>query len=207
MQSTIQSAPRSRSLFGRVADRLRPQPPSPPTPRPPGINQEAWAKNVERARISPQLTVHELGLIVFGETQSYSDRPDSNEPIVTARQELAHAILNADEKWGPRRMTYASTHGAVEPSERALSNAAVRAAYESSMQAAREAFLSGTDPTNGAVHAIAKRTPTRANHVFAGSNARPEGVPISTQSGPYNNAYTRGDMKSAVGWLNTYREK
>ena len=182
-------------------------PPPPPSPPPPKVDESAWAKSVERARISDQLRVHDIGLIVFGETQSYSDRPDSNEPIVIARQKLAHTVINADDKWGPRRMTYASTHGAVEPSERALSNPAVRAAYESSMQAAREAFLSGTDPTNGAIFAIAKPNPSRSNHVFTGRNARPEGVPISTQSGPYNNSYTGGDMSSRVGWLNTYIDR
>ena len=103
-------------------------PPPPPSPPPPKVDESAWAKSVERARISDQLRVHDIGLIVFGETQSYSDRPDSNEPIVIARQKLAHTVINADDKWGPRRMTYASTHGAVEPSERALSNPAVRAA-------------------------------------------------------------------------------
>jgi len=168
------------------------------------VDESAWARSVERARISDQLRVHDLGLIVFGETQSYSDRPDSNEPIVVARQKMAHTVINADQKWGARRDRYASTHGAVEPSANALSNPAVRAAYESSMKAAREAYLSGPDPTNGAVFAIAKRTPERSNHRFSGRNARPQGVPISTQSGPYNNSYTDRDMPSRVAWLNTY---
>jgi hypothetical protein len=74
-------------------------PPLPP-PTPPKVDERAWARNVEMARISSYLgTVHDLGLIVFGETQSYSDRPDSNESIGAARQKLAHSILNADAKW------------------------------------------------------------------------------------------------------------
>jgi hypothetical protein len=208
MQSTIQSAPKSRSLLGRIADRLVHQPPLPPSPRPPGVNQNTWDRNVEQTHISDSLgTVHDLGLIVFGETQSYSDRPDSNESIETAREEMAHTIINADEKWGALREKYASTHGAVEPPESALKNPAVLAAYKSSMQAAREAFLSGNDPTNGAVHAIAKKTASRSNHVFTGPQAKSEGVPISTQAGPYNNSYTGGDMPSRVAWLNTYYYK
>ena len=182
-----------------------PLPPPPPRPTPPKVDETAWAKNVERARMSPQLTVHELGLIVFGETQSYSDRPDSNEPIDVARQKLAHTVINADEKWGPQRGTLASTHGAVEPSENALRNAAVRAAYESSMKAAREAYLSGADPTNGAVFIYQAATPDRSNLRYRGG--RPQGVPISTQSGPYNNSYTRGQVKTPTAWLNTYWDR
>jgi hypothetical protein len=177
----------------------------PPSPRPPGVDQSAWDRNVEQTHISDSLgTVHDLGLIIFGETQSYTDRPDSNKPIETAREEMAHAIINADEKWGFDRPRYASTHGAVEPPESALNNPTVRAAYESSMKAAREAFLSGNDPTNGAVWAIAKKTASRSNHVFTGPHAKPEGVPISTQAGPYNNSYTGPDMPSRMAWLNTY---
>jgi hypothetical protein len=182
--------------------------PPPPRPSPPKVDEKAWARNVEQARISPYLgTVHDLGLIVFGETQSYTDRPDSNEPIVMARQKLAHSIINADQKWGTQRIRFASTHGAVEPPERVLINPAARAAYESSIGAAREAFLSGGDPTNGAVFAIAKKSPARSNHIFTGPGARPDGVPISTQSGPYNNSYLAGDMPSSTAWLNTYLDK
>jgi hypothetical protein len=179
--------------------------PVPPSLRPPGVDQNAWERNVEQTKISDSLgTVHDPGLIIFGETQSYSDRSDSNEPIEKAREEMAHSILNADEKWGFDRPKWASTHGAIEPSENALKNKDVRAAYESSMKAAREAFLSGSDPTNGAVYAIANKTASRSNHVFTGPQANPEGVPISTQAGPYNNSYTGRDMHSRTAWLNTY---
>jgi hypothetical protein len=230
MQSTINSAPKGRSRFGGRAGRNGPgdhwvtihgnhvlihegqdlvqRDTLPLRPRPPGVDQSAWDRNVEQTHISDSLgTVHDLGLIVFGETQSYSDRPDSNEPIEVARQELAHAVINGDEKWGAARTMHARTHGAIEPSESALQNPAVRAADESSMKAAREAFLSGNDPTNGAVFAIANKTASRSNHVFAGPQAKPEGVPISTQAGPYNNSYTGGDMPSRVAWLNTYYYK
>jgi len=179
--------------------------PPPPRPTPPGVNQEAWAKNVERTRISPQLTVHELGLIVFGETQPFADGSDFNEPITLGRQKLAHTIINADEKWGARRQRYASTHGPVEPSENALQNPAVRTSYESSMTAAREAYLSDVDPTNGAVFFYLGGTPSRANRVLSGY--RPQGVPLSTQSGPYNNSYTGRDVKSRTVWLNTYWDR
>ncbi len=61
----------------------------------------------------------------------------------------AHAIINGD-----RKLEYARprTAGAIEPSDEELRNPAIRAAYESSMRAARRAYLSPTDPTNGAEH-------------------------------------------------------
>ena len=67
--------------------------PPPPAPQPPPVNQAAWEKSVEQAKISDSLgSVHDLGLIVFNETQSYSDRADSNEPLGTARGKMAHSI-------------------------------------------------------------------------------------------------------------------
>jgi hypothetical protein len=180
--------------------------PPPPSPQPPPVDQSAWEKSVEQAKVSDSLgTVHDLGLILFNETQSYSDRPDSNEPLDVARLKMAHSIINADQKWGAERMKMASAALPIEPSEKALSNPAVRTAYNSSMKAAREAYLSGSDPTSGAVFSIQKPTPDRSNHKFP--NGRPQGVPISTQSGPYNNRYTTGQVPSNTAWLNTYWDK
>jgi len=178
----------------------------PPPPPPPPVNQSAWEKSLEQARISDSLgTVHDLGLIVFNESQSYSDRPDSNEPIDTAREKMAHSVMNADQKWGAERMRNAKTALPIEASEKALSNPTVRAAYDSSMKGAREAYLNGNDPTNGAVFSIQKPTPDRSNYVF--QKGRPQGVPLSTHSGPYNNTYTKGQVPSSTAWLNTYWDK
>jgi hypothetical protein len=131
------------------------QVPPPPPPQPPPVNQSAWEKSVEQARISDSLgAVHDLGLIVFNETQSYSDRPDSNEPLDVAREKMAHSIMNADQKYGADRQRLAGTASPIEPSANAVRNPTVRAAYDSSMKAAREAYLSGTDPTSGATFSI-----------------------------------------------------
>ena len=188
-----------------IAGLSQKQVPPPPSPPPPKVDENAWAKSVERARISNQLRVHDLGLIVFNETQSYKDWPDANEPIVVARQKLAHAVINADQKWDADRMTWAKTARPIEPSENALRNPTVRAVYDSSMKAAREAYLSGDDPTNGAVFAIQMTDPGRSNYKFEGG--RPQGVPISTQSGPYNNSFPNKRVPSRTAWLNTYWDR
>jgi hypothetical protein len=66
--------------------------PPPPQPQPPPVNQSAWEKSVEQAHVSDDLTVHGVGLSVFGETQSLAELPESNEPIDTAREKVAHMI-------------------------------------------------------------------------------------------------------------------
>ena len=194
MQSTNTNA-RSGSFWGRLADRLIRQPPPPPSPRPPGVDQ-GWAKSVERARIIEGLNVHQVGLSVFGETQSLSDQPGSNESIDAAREKVAHVILNGAQLRGAKRP---SVHPAIEPSVEVLRNPAVLAAYESSMRAAREAYLSGTDPTQGAIYLYLPITPDRSNRQFPNAS-----VPLRTQSGPYNNSFPNRDVPSNRAWVNTY---
>lgn len=173
----------------------------PPSPQPPKVDQGAWGKSVEQKKLK-DLTVHDVGLIVFNESQSYSDHKDSNEPIGTAREKVAHVIINGDAKWGPDRTKNARSALAVEPSAKALSNPDVRAAYDSSMKAAREAYLSGSDPTNGALFHFQATTPDRSNHVYPRGD--PQGVPLRTQSGPYKNSYPNTQVPSPTVWLNNY---
>jgi len=199
------NTPDDRSWWDELINGLtQKQLPPPPAPQPPPVNQSAWEKSVEQTKITDSFgSVQDLGLIIFNETQSYLDRPDSNEPLDVAREKLGHAIMNADQKWGAARMHNASTALPIEPSQKALSNPAVRTAYNSSMRAAREAYLSGSDPTNGAVFSIQKPTSDRSNHTF--TNGKREGVPISTQSGPYHNSFpNKKNMPSSTAWLNTY---
>jgi hypothetical protein len=181
------------------------QQPPPPAPQPPPVDQSAWDKSVEQAKISDSLgTAHDLGLRVYQETKSFSDRPDSNEPLDAAREKVAWSIMNADKQWGSNRQQMASTASPIEPSANELNDPAARAAYESSMKAAREAYLGWSDPTNGAVHFYQAPTPDRGNLTYR--NGNPQGVRLSTQSGPYNNSYTKGQVKSKSVWLNTYHE-
>ncbi len=184
------------SWLDRAVDILKPQPGPPPKPPAPPVDQGAWRESVEQTHVAPGLTVRDVGLSVFGETRSLRDRPGSNEPIGVARQKVAHAIINGAEKWGADRMKHASTALPIEPSEKQKRDPATHAAYESSMKAAREAHLSGHDPTNGALHFNIRATPERSN--WKGGHS------ISTQSGPYNNSFVAGDFPSHTAWLNTY---
>jgi hypothetical protein len=191
------------SFFDRVLDRFKPQPP-PPEPQPPPVNQGAWDQSVEEYKLK-NLTVHDVGLIVFNESRSFSERPDSNESIDSAREKMAHVVINGDEKYGSDRQKVAGTALPVEPSQQALKDPNTRAAYDSSMRAAREAFLSGSDPTGGATHLNQRVNSDRGNLKYPKGD--PNGLPISTQSGPYNNSYTKGKVPSNEAWLNTYKEK
>jgi len=160
------------------------------------VHEGEWHKSVERKEVVPGLTVHDVGMSAFGKTKSLHDRQGSDEPIGAARQKVVHAIISGAEKWGPDRMKHASTALPIELSEREKRDPATHAAYESSMNAAREAYLSGHDPTHGALHFNTRSTPERSN--WKGRH------PISTQSGPYNNSFVAGDFPSRTAWLNTY---
>jgi hypothetical protein len=70
------------------------------------------------------------------------------------------------------------------------------------MRAARRAYLSPTDPTNGAGHMYFPTTPTQEN--FLPKPYNPPAYRIKTQSGPYNNSYPNPDVPSRTVWLNTY---
>lgn len=200
--SRRQSGASKESLLDRAVDRVKPQPEPPPHSHAPAVNQHAWAQSVEQTRVVPGLTVHDIGLSVFGETRSFRDRPGSNEPISAARQKVAHAIINGRELAHQTGNKPPTVHAPVEPSKEALHSPEVRAAYDSSMQAAREAYLSGHDPTRGATHLFLRTTPDRSNWKFKGGTA--EGLTLSTQSGPYNNSYVKGDVPSHTAWINTY---
>lgn len=183
----------------------QPQVPPPPAPQPPPVDQTAWEKSVEQAKLSDPLgTVHDLGLRIYQETKSYSDRPDANESIDSAREKMAWTILNGDQKWGFDRQKHASTAAPVEPSTQELTNPATVAAYQSSMRAAREAYLGWKDPTNGALHLNARVDPGQYNWKPKGMTGA--GKPIKTHSGPYDNSYTKGDAPSSLVWLNTYED-
>ncbi len=189
------------SWLERAIDVFKPQPGSPPKPHAPHVDQSAWNQSVEQKHVIPGLTVRQVGLSVFGETRSLHDRPGSNEPIGAARQRVAHAMINDAELSHRTVKPRNAVHAPVEPSGKALRNPEERAAYESSMHAAREAYLSGHDPTNGATNFRLHPTPNRSNWKFP--KGTPEGLTLSTQSGPNDNSFL-GDVKSHTAWVDTY---
>jgi hypothetical protein len=191
-----QSGSSKGSWLDRAVDTFKRQPGPPPKPAAPPVHEDEWQKSVERKEVVPGLTVRDVGLSIFGETKSLHDRPGSNESLGSARQKVAHMIINGAEKWGLDRVKFASTALPIEPSDKEKRDPATRAAYESAMNAAREAYLSGHDPTNGALHFNIRSTPNRSD--WKGQ------FPISTQSGPYSNSFVKGDVKSHTTWINTY---
>jgi hypothetical protein len=191
------TAPNARreSWLDRVIDRIKPQPSLPDPPAPPPVDQTQWERSADAHKLDT-LTVHDVGLIVFNETQSFTDRDNANETIGAAREKVAHVIMNGDEKLGRNRPISARP---IEPSAKALKDPRTRASYDSSLKTAREAYLSPTDPTHGATHFKFVSNGSRSEQRF-GQTA----LPIRTQSGPFNNSYTGRDVHSKRVYVNTY---
>ena len=137
------------------------------------------------------IAIKEVGNIIFNETRSLS-----GEGIQEARLNIAHAIFNADTKYGKNRSRYAktapSTVGEIPKSE--------QAAYEASQLAAKSAYLQRTsncdvDPTQGAT-----------NFNFRNSSSRKPffGLKIRTQVGPLNNSYPTTHLNASGVYANTY---
>src|SRR5258707_14818793 len=200
--SSRQSGAHKASWLDRAVDILKPQPGPPPKPHAPPVHEGEWHKSVERKQIVPGLTVHDVGLSIFGETRSLHDRPGSSEPIDTARQRVAPAIINDAELSQRTGKPRNAVHPPTELSEKVKGNREERAAYESSLRAAREAFLSGHDPTRGATHFNMRPRPDRSNWKFP--NGTPEGLTLSTQSGPYDDSLPDTNAGADTTRLNTY---
>ena len=158
--------------------------------------------NLSNSNKVNELTVYDIGLIVFNEIQSYKDTNHANEPIGSARQKIAHTIINADTEFGPKRNKLAPTASPIEPSAKALQDPRTRAAYQSSLTAAREAYLSLNDPTHGATNFVFRTTPDRSNLKF--KHGTPEGLPLKTQSGPFENSYLKHGVPSKRVYVDTF---
>lgn len=196
-----QNGASKESLLDRAIDRVKPQRGPPPRPLAPAVDgQDEWHKSVERKQVVPGLTVHDVGLSVYGETRSLQDRPGSTEPLSSTRQKIAHAMINDAELAHQTGRPRQTVHPPIEPSDKVKRQE--HAAYESSLRAAREAYLSGHDPTNGATHFNMRPRPDRSNWRF--KNGTPEGLSVSTLSGPYDNSFPNKNAPAHTTWVNTY---
>jgi len=168
------SSSQGGGVLNWLLDRIAPLSPAPESPVSPAVDQDAWNQSVEAHKINA-LTVHDVGLIVFGETQSVMDHDNANKTVDSAREKAAHVAINGDTQYGLKRPVMAPP---IKPTAEALKNPQVSQAYESSMKAARESFLSPTDPTNGAPHMNMRPIPDRSN--FKAGNPNSEGYAIKT---------------------------
>jgi len=133
------------------------------------------------------LSDEEYDAIIFNETRSMSG-PHAK----LAREQIAHALMNADETWGPRRSIYARTaENVARPPE------VERGIYQASADAVAEAKRqrsAGSDPTGGALYFRFTTSPTKEPFNKA---------PLRTQV-ELHNSFTRGDVPSSTAYLATY---
>lgn len=193
---SVAQAQHGPSWLDHALDKIKPQPAPPRSPPPPPVDRTNWEHSVDAHKVKT-LTVHDVGLIVFNETRSFTDRDNANDSLLAARNKISHAIMNGDEQLGRKRPV---TAPALEPSQKALENPTVRAAYEASLRAAREAYLDPTDPTHGAIHFKFLPNADRSNQKF-GTGAK---LPLKTQSGPFNNSFQKNDVHSREVYVDTY---
>jgi RHS repeat-associated protein len=146
--------------------------------------------NEPEAKVQTTLSEQEIGNIVFNETRSLN-----GTGVQAARENIAHAIINADEKWGSNRSTYAGTAPATV-TENAKNTDAEQ--YKSSQKAASDAVSTHleNDPTNGAVFFNFRSNDSRSNF---------QGAEIQTQVGPLNNSYPTADLPGTGIYANTYK--
>lgn len=133
------------------------------------------------------LSDEEYAGIIFNETRSFS-----GPSVQAAREQIAHALINADETWGPERSRYAKTASATARPAKAEEGALQSA--RGAVAAARAQRAKGVDSTRGAVFFRFPTTPTR--EPFNGRS-------IKTQH-QVDNSFTLGDVPSTTAYVNTY---
>ena len=130
------------------------------------------------------LTVKEIAAILFNETRSLS-----GEKVNQARKEIAHAIINADKKWGEKRDKLAGTAPkTANPPE------AEKSTYDACMQAAKDSVKEdeqGIDPTDGAFFFNFRKTDSTKD--FQGKKNHTSTGPLDNSYSDYKYADTYGD--------------
>jgi hypothetical protein len=136
------------------------------------------------------LTDTEIAAIVYNETRSLS-----GPGIDQARANIAHAVINADETYGPRRHRLAGTASAkasVPKVEQSIYEASAASVARARAERAR-----GIDPTAGALHLNFRGDSSRSAFKYSGT--RPK-----TQVGPLNNSWPSDDLPASGVYANTY---
>jgi len=174
--------PASAGGLSRWLDLFKPAPP-PPSPRPPA------------APIVGSLHAERVAGIVYNETKSLRSSGKEKTPIADARNRVAHAILNAEEKFGARgHQKHAST--ASSAVSRAEADSPEFQSVRASVLRAFNEHQRGADPTHGALFFNMRRTDVTDPFQLR---------KLSTQSGPYKDASRRpGRGRRRTVFVNTY---
>jgi hypothetical protein len=149
------------------------------------------ANHLLKNQLHLDIDVEQLGNIIFNETRSLS-----GENIQEARENVAHTVINAREKWGTNVNTHARSASSIVTDTAKKTDSQQ---YNDSQTAAVNAVLNhaiGRDPTGGAEHFNFR--PNSSTDDFYGANIR-------TQVGPLNNSYPTTGLPAQGIYANTYR--
>jgi len=142
------------------------------------LGADAQGQDAAAKAAAPGVTPDQLAAIIYNETRSLSG-PQAQQ----MREQIAHAVLNADAKWGGKRMTYAHT----APMTAQVPDVE-KGTYDASVQSARTAMdqhAKGVDPTNGAV--FYQFLPGPSPSVWQNRS-------MKVQQGPFNNSHPQGNL-------------
>ena len=156
-----------------------------------GINLYVYTANNPVNFIDPWgfITSKQIGNIIFNETRSLN-----GTNIDQARLNIAHAILNADAKWGDNRSKYAGTaFDSVDCIPESESDTYLQSQIAAIIAVHQQEV--GIDPTSGAT-----------NFNFRSNNSTSSffGMPLKTQVGPLNNSYPTTTLNKTGIYANTY---
>lgn len=143
----------------------------PPLPTPPEMPPEAY----DNMKIN-KLTVRQVANIVANENHDVTPGTSSPEDLQNAKIAQAHAIINADRKYGVNRIYRART--ASDEVTPQLENSPQ---YQQALSAARKAFqqqLLGYDALGGRMHFNNRNNPSTGLHRIGRALVSPYGKPF-----------------------------
>ena len=131
------------------------------------------------------LSDDEIANIIFNETRSFRGKQ-----VGRARLNIAHAIINGDEKLGSGRPATGPTVATVPKVEQGTYQMCTAAVQDARAQRAQ-----GNDPTNGATYFNFRNGPSTKPF---------QKEKLSTQVGPLENTFTGGGLNRRNVYANTY---